>query len=171
MLLAGVNMVEGQAADRGGSLGVKENEQAGDAVFRFDGVVVQQAAGVVPSGLGVDGAARPVPPGGGEIEAGQFLAPGPADEVPGLAMMGGVITCQPGVEVALPGGAQSQAAGGEPVQQRDGGPDVPLDGDSLAVGDVLAAGAAPEPAQGVPDGVAVEQLPLAGILASGDEWP
>jgi hypothetical protein len=63
--------------------------------------------------------------------------------------MSDVIAGQPGVEVALPGGAQPEAAGGEPVQQRDGAPDVPLDGDGLAVGDVLAAGAAPEPAQGV----------------------
>ena len=83
--------------------------------------------------------------------------------------MGGVIAGQPGVEVALAGGAQPEAAGGEPVQQRDGGSDVPLDGDGLAVGDVLAAGAAPEPAQGVPGGVAVQQLPLAGIVTSGDE--
>ena len=170
MLLVGVNMVEGQAADRGGPLGVEENEQAGDAVLGFDGVVVQQAAGVVPSGLGVDDAARPVPPGGGEIEAGQLLAPGPADEVPGLAAMGGVIAGQPGVEVALPGGGQPEAAGGEPVQQRDGGPDVPLDGDGLAVGDVLAAGAAPEPAQGVPGRVAVQQLPLAGIARVRRWW-
>ena len=44
VLLAGVNMVEGQAADRGGPLGVEENEQAGDTVLGFEGVVVQQAA-------------------------------------------------------------------------------------------------------------------------------
>ena len=171
VLLVGVNMVQGEAADRGGSLGVEENEQAGDAVLGFDGVVVEQAAGVAPSGLGVDDAGRPVPPGGGEVEAGQFLAPGPADEVPGLAVMGGVVAGQPGVEVALPGGGQLEAAGGEPVQQRDGGPDVPLDGDGLAVGDVLAAGAAPEPAQGVPDGVAVQQLPLAVIARVRRWWP
>ena len=90
------------------------------------------------------------------------------NEVPGVAVMGGVIARQPGVEVALAGGAELEAVGGEPVQQRDGGPDVPLDGDGLAVSDVIAAGAAPEPAQGVPDGVAVQQLPLAGIVAAGD---
>ena len=83
--------------------------------------------------------------------------------------MGGVIAGQPGVEVALAGGAQPEATGGEPVQQRDGGPDVPLDGDGLAVGDVLVAGAAPEPAQGVPGGVTVQQLPFAGIVTSGDD--
>src|SRR5260370_41286286 len=110
------------------------------AVLGLERVVVEQAAGVVPSGLGVDDAGRPVPPGGGEIEAGQLLAPGPADEVPGLAVMGGVIAGQPGVEVALPGGGQREAAGGEPVQQRDRGPDVPLDGGGLPDGGVLPAG-------------------------------
>ena len=54
VLLVGVDLLEGEAADRGGPLGVEENEQAGDAVPGFEGVVVQQAAGVVPSGLGVD---------------------------------------------------------------------------------------------------------------------
>ena len=46
------------------------------------------------------------------------------------------------VEVALAGGGQGQAAGGEPVEQGDGGPDVPLGGDDLAVGGVRAAEAA-----------------------------
>jgi hypothetical protein len=41
VLLAGVNMVESQPADRGGPLGVEENEQAGDAVPGFKGVVMQ----------------------------------------------------------------------------------------------------------------------------------
>ena len=139
LLLVGVDMVEGEAADRGGALGVEENEQPGDAVLGFDGVVVEQPAGVVPSGLGVDDAARPVPFGGSEVQAGQLLTPCPADEVPGLAAMGGMLAGQPGVEVTLPGGGQLEVAGGEPVQQRDRGPDMPLDGDGLAVADVLAA--------------------------------
>ncbi len=96
LLPGGVDVVEGQAADRGGPLGVEEQEQVGDAVLGFDGVVVEQAPGVVPSGLGAGDAAWPVPPGGGEVEAGQFLAPGPADEVPGLAAMGGAVAGQPG---------------------------------------------------------------------------
>ncbi len=150
-----------EAADRGGSLGIEEKEQAGDSVLGLDGVVVEQAAGVAPPGLGVDDAGRAVPPGGGEVEAGQLLPPCPADEVPGLAAVGRVVAGQPGVEVALPGGGEPEAAAGEPVQQRDGGPEVPLDGDGLAVGDVPAAGAVPEPAQGVPGGVAVQQLPHA----------
>ena len=34
--VAGVDVVEGEPADRGGPLGVEQNEQAGDAVFGFD---------------------------------------------------------------------------------------------------------------------------------------
>src|SRR5260370_415460 len=70
VLLAGVDMIEGQAADRRGPVGVEEKEQAGDAVLGLERVVVEQAAGVVPSGLRVDDAGRAVPAGGGEIEAG-----------------------------------------------------------------------------------------------------
>ena len=86
MLLAGVDLVEGEAADRGGPLGVDIGVDhgddpgddrrgiliaalglAGDAVFGFDGIVVQQAAGVVPSGLGVDASSRsPTARGAGE---------------------------------------------------------------------------------------------------------
>src|SRR5260370_6853986 len=85
------------------------------AVLGLERVVVEQAAGVVPSGLGVDDAGRPVPPGGGEIEAGQLLAPGPADEVPGLAVMGGVIAGQPGLQVPLPAAGHPQPPAAAPV--------------------------------------------------------
>ena len=62
---AGVDVVDGEAADRGRPLGVEQDEQAGDAVFGFDGVVVQQPPGLVPSGLGVDDTAGTVPSDGG----------------------------------------------------------------------------------------------------------
>ena len=99
-LLVGLNMVEGQAADRGGPLGVEQNEQPGDAVLRFDALVVDQAPGLGPAGLGVDDARGSVPFGSGEVQAGQLVAFGPAHEVPGLAAAGG-LAAQPGVEVAL----------------------------------------------------------------------
>ena len=54
---AGVGVVEGEPADRGRPLGVEQDEQSGDAVVGFDRVVVQQPAGLVPAGLGVDDAA------------------------------------------------------------------------------------------------------------------
>ena len=98
------DVVDGEAADRGGSLGVEEKEQAGGPVLGLDGVVVEQAAGValpasvsmMPVGRSHRVAAKSRPP--------QLLPPGPADKVPGLAAVGGVVAGQPGVEVALPDG-------------------------------------------------------------------
>src|SRR5258708_3234846 len=132
----------------------RASRAAGSSAARPNSAVARAGPGRSPGSRRRPARGRAVPPGGGEIEAGQVLAPGPADEVPGLAVMGGVIAGQPGVEVALPGGGQREAAGGEPVQQRDRGPDVPLDGGGLPDGDVLAAGTAPEPAQGMPESVA-----------------
>src|SRR5205823_8384672 len=106
LVFVGVNVVEGEAADRGGPLCVEQDEQPGDAVFGFDGVVVEQPARLLPAGFGVDDAGRAVPFGGGEVEAGQLVPFGPADEVSGLAAAGGLVAGQPRVEVALPGGCQ-----------------------------------------------------------------
>jgi hypothetical protein len=56
--------------------------------------------------------------------------------VPGLAAVGGLVAGQPGVEVCLAGVGQGAAAGGESVEQCDGGFDVALHGDRLGVGGV-----------------------------------
>lgn len=89
LVAAGVDVVEGEAADRGGPLGVEEYEQAGDAVFGFDGVVVEQTACLFPAGFGVDDAGGAAPSGGGELQAGQFLVVGPQHEVPGFVPVDG----------------------------------------------------------------------------------
>jgi hypothetical protein len=78
-------------------LRVEQDEQAGEAVGGFDGVVVQQPAGLLPPSLGVYGAGRALPLGCRELQAGQLLPAGPAYEVPGFATMSG--------PVADPGGA------------------------------------------------------------------
>ncbi len=143
-------------------MGVEQHEQPSDAVLGLEGVVVQQPAGVFPAGLGVEGTGGAVPLGCRELQAGQLLLVGPADEVAGLAAMGGPVAGQPGVDVALPAGGQRHAAGGEPVQQRDGGLDVLLDADGLLVGGVHAAKPAAQAPQQVPDGVAVQQLLFVG---------
>jgi hypothetical protein len=41
VLFADLDVLQGEAADGGSLLGVEENEQAGDAVFGFEGVVVK----------------------------------------------------------------------------------------------------------------------------------
>src|SRR5262249_55993928 len=66
------------------------------------------------------------------------------------------------------GVGQGVAEGGEAVEQRDGGVDVALHGDCLGVGGGGGVGAPPEPAQQVPDGVTVQQLPLPGVAAFGE---
>lgn len=51
LVLAGVDVVKGQAGYRGGSLGVEEQEQAGDSVLGSDGVVRGAGAGRGAIGL------------------------------------------------------------------------------------------------------------------------
>ena len=85
---AGLDMAEGELADRGWPLGVEQDEQPGDAVFGFERVIVQQPACLFPAGLGVDDADRPAPPGGREVQAGQLLLAGPADEVSRVGSVG-----------------------------------------------------------------------------------
>ena len=116
-MVVGVDVVDGHSADRCGPLGVEQDEQAGDPVFGLEGVVVQEPAGVFPPGFGVDGLLRAGPFDRGQLEGGQFLGLGPADEVPELASEFGSFTGQPAVELALASGVQGEAAGGEPVEQ------------------------------------------------------
>jgi len=51
-VVAALDVVEGEAADRGRPLGVEQHEQAGDTVLGLEGVVVQQPAGLFPPCLG-----------------------------------------------------------------------------------------------------------------------
>ena len=134
----------------------------------MDGVIVQQPSGLRPAGLGVDSAGWAVPSGSGELQAGQLLPLCPAHKVPGIAAVAGLVAGQPCVEVCLAGVGQGAAAGAEPFEQRDGGADVAFHGDQLGVGGVSAVVALPQPVQQVPDGVAVQQLPLPGIVAFGE---
>jgi hypothetical protein len=91
------------------------------------------------------------------------LVLGPADEVSGVAAVGGLFAGDPGVEVSLPGGGQREVVGGEPVEQREGALDVLFDDDGLTVGGGLIGQPVTEPPQQMPDGVAVQQLLLIGI--------
>jgi hypothetical protein len=46
-----LDVIDGEPQDRRGSLGVEEQQQASEAVFGLEGVVVQQTAGGGPAGL------------------------------------------------------------------------------------------------------------------------
>ena len=97
----------------GGSLGVEQHEQSGDAVLGVEGVVVQQPSGLVPAVVVVQRAGRAGPSGGGELQVGaDLLRDRPADEVAGLGPVADVAAGQPGVEVALTAGGQGEPAGG-----------------------------------------------------------
>src|ERR1039457_6242793 len=107
-------MVEGESADGGRTLCVEQDEEPGDAVFGLDCGVVEQALGLVPACLGVDGPGRAAPFRGREFQGGELLRPGPADEVPGLAAVGGAWAGHPALQVSLSAGREGEAAGGEP---------------------------------------------------------
>ena len=73
VIAAGLDVAEGEAADRRGLLGVEQDEQPGDAVVGFERVIVQQPACLFPAGLGVDGAGRAVLSDGHEVQPGQLV--------------------------------------------------------------------------------------------------
>lgn len=162
-------MAGGKTADRGRVLCVEQDEQPGDTVLGLEGAVVKKPARLLPAGLGVDHASRPGPADGREVHAGQFLLAGPADEVSRVGAVAGLRAGQPCLQVALPGCCQGEVVSGEPVKQGDGGLDDPLSGHDLAVGGTSAAEPAAEPPDHVPDGVAVQQLLLAGVGAFADD--
>src|SRR5205823_7941754 len=143
--VAGLDVVEGEAADHRRPLGVEEDEEAGDAVLGFEGAVVEQPAGLFPAGLGIDGAGRPAPPGGRKVQAGQLVLSGPADKVPGFTAADSLTAGNPCIQVALPGAGQREIVDGEPVEQSDRGPDMAADPDELCVGGIGVADPAAEP--------------------------
>ncbi len=51
LVLGGLDVLEGELADRGGGLGVEQDQQPGVTVSGFGAVSVQQLAGVGPAGF------------------------------------------------------------------------------------------------------------------------
>ncbi|UDF08793.1 hypothetical protein LH646_15215 [Streptomyces sp. WA1-19] len=75
----------GQPGDRRWPLGIEEQQQASQAVFGPDGVVVQQTTGGGSAGIVVHGLGWAVPLHGREAEVpGDPLGEGPAHEVASL---------------------------------------------------------------------------------------
>ena len=108
---------------------------------------------------------RAVPPDGGESRVVSFCVWPSARSA---RFRGEVWRCRwrPGVEVALPCVGQGEVVGGEPVEQRDRGSYVLPDEDDLVVGGVGASCASAQPAQQVPDRVAVQQCCSSGSARS-----
>ena len=169
LVVPGVDVVEGEADDAADGLGEQEHEQPGDAVLGFDGGVVQQPAGLPPAGLGVDDSGWAAPLDGREVQSGQLLSSGPADEVPGRVLMSGMWAGQPFLQVTLAGGGEGEPVFGEPVEQDDGSADVTSRGCGLAAGGVSTGEPSTQSPDHVPDGVAVQQLPLLGVRSLRDD--
>ena len=124
MLLLLVYVVNGQLDDVREGLSVEEDQQAGDAIFEIDGVVVEEFASSDPSvvlagrrdvGLCADD-------GDGDV-VGVAVVAGPEQElacVVAAGRAGGEIL----VDVSLGAGFERLARGAEPVEQLNGAADA-----------------------------------------------
>jgi hypothetical protein len=137
-----VHVVDGEPADRCRGLGVEEQQQAGEAVFGFDGVVVQQAPGDVPAVLVVQGLGRAVPAQRGNVDGGELVCLGPADEMPGCLAVGGGLVGEPPVQIDLSAGGQGELLCVEPVEEGEGRLGALPDGVDLLCGGGAAVVAA-----------------------------
>lgn len=165
-----LDVVDGEPGDRGGPLGVEEQQQAGEAVFGLEGVFVQQASGSVPAGFVVHRLGGAVPLLGREAEiAGDLLGQGPAHEVACLLAEADVVAGHPAFEAGLSAGGKGQVLALEPVQEIDGRPQVLSRNRELVVRDLLAAAATAKPAQEVPSRVPVQDFPSLSRRMGGDE--
>ena len=149
-----VDVIDGESGDRGGPLGVEEQQQAGEAVFGLEGVVVQQASCGGPAGLVVHRLGGAGPSDGREAEAvGDLLCDGPADEVAGLPVKAG-LAGHPAFKVGLSAGGQGQVLAASQFRRWTAAADVAER--PGAGGGVLVADASAKPAQEVPGRVAVQ---------------
>ena len=168
--VAGVEVVEGEAADRRGPLGVKQYQQPCDAVAGAEGIVVQQPPGLLTAPVLIKRPGGTGPPGGGELQVAVDAAGDrPADEVTGFGFAGCVRADQPCVQVGLGAAGQGEPALAQPAEQADSGTHPLPDRVELAIGGGCAAVALPQPPQQVPGRVAVQQFLVvrAGVLADG----
>ncbi|MFJ1560936.1 hypothetical protein [Streptomyces mirabilis] len=166
---AGLDVLGGQPVDRRRPLGVKEEKQSGEAVFGLEGVVVQEPACGVPAVFVVERLCGAVPADGRDVDGGELVGAGPADEVPGCLAVGGGVVGEPPVEVSLLAGFQGEAVGRQPVQEGDGRVGALTCGGELLRGDGAAAVALPKPPVQVPDRVPVQNFALLGVLLGCEE--
>ncbi|MFI0501993.1 hypothetical protein ACH3WN_03900 [Streptomyces albogriseolus] len=108
---ADLDVLGGRPVDCRRALGMEEQKQPGEAVFGLEGVVVQESACDVPALLGVEWLGGAVPADGGDVDGGELVGAGPADEVPGRMAVGGGVVGEPAVEVGLPAALQGEVAG------------------------------------------------------------
>ena len=150
-----LDVFQGEAADGRWPLGVEQEQQTCDAVFGFDGFVVQQPAGLFPACFGVDDACWSAPSGCGIGQLGQPLFLGPSDEVAGFGPVCGVVVGEPAIEIGLPAGCERQVVRGQPIEEGDRAAKVLASCCELVVGGFGAFDSAAQSPEQVPDAVAV----------------
>lgn len=133
-------------------------------------VVVQQAAGAGPAGLDVNRRGGAVASLGrdGEI-AGDPLGEGPGHEMACLLAKTGVAAGRPALKVGPAAGGKGQVVAREPVQERDGRPQMLPRDLELAVRGALASAVAAKPSQEVPGRVPEQDSPFLDGRVGGDE--
>ncbi|MER6277687.1 hypothetical protein ABT202_15520 [Streptomyces sp900105245] len=169
LLSANLNVLCGQPVECRGPLGIEEEKQPGEAVFGLEGVVVQEPACGVPAVFVVDGLGGAVPADGWDMDRGEVVGAGPADEVAGRLAIGSQVVGEPPVEVGLPAGLQGSVVGCEPVQEGDGRVGALTCGHELLGDDEAAVVASAKPPDQVPDGVPVQHFALFGDLLGCEE--
>ncbi|MFF7929209.1 hypothetical protein ACFZDP_50695 [Streptomyces mirabilis] len=163
-------MANGEPGDLSGPLGTEEQQQAGEAVFGLEGVVVQQAPGGGPAGFIVHRLRGSAPPLGREaVSAGDFLGAGPAHEVACLLAKADVVAGHPAFEVSLSAGGKGQVLALEPVKEIDRRAQMSPRDHELVIRDLPAAAATAKPTQEVPRRVPMQDLPSPGGRVGGDE--
>lgn len=169
LLSTDLDVLGGQPVDRRRPLGIEEKKQPGEAVFRLEGVVVQEPACDVPAMFVVERLSGAVPADGGDTDRGELVGAGPADEVPGRVAVGSGVVGEPPVEIGLSAGLQCEAVGCKPVQEGDGRMGALTCGHELLRGDGAAVVASAKPSDQVPDRVSVENFALFRVRLGCEE--
>ena len=147
-MFADPDLADGHAADRCRSLGVEEDEQAGEPVFGLEVAVVQEPPRDVPAVLVIEEPRGSVPSGGrGEVAGGELAAAGPADEPAGFLAVDSSLAGEPTVEVGLLAAVQGEVVRVEQVKERDGAAGQPPGHVGLLPGGTSVVPAAPSGAR------------------------
>ncbi|KWT63816.1 hypothetical protein ADL21_00140 [Streptomyces albus subsp. albus] len=101
-------------------MGIEEEKESCEAVFCFEGVVVQESACNVPPVFVIEWLGGAVPADGGDVDSDELVGSNPADEVSGSVAIGGGVVGEPLVEVGLLEGPQGEVVSFQPGQEGNG---------------------------------------------------
>lgn len=166
---ADFDVLGGEAADGCRSLGVEEKEEAGEAVLRFEGVVVEETACDMPTMFVIERLGGAVPADGGDVDCGELVGAGPADEVPRVVAVGCRVVGEPPLKVRLLASLQCELGGRQPVEEGYGCSGPLTCGNELLRGEGLASFPSSESPDEVPDRVPLQDFAVLGVLRGCEE--